>query len=208
MFTHSVDGFEDLVCRFGPYERLGIVVVEVEVAFDLEHQIADAGERCPADLFLSKGGEPSFDLVEPRGTGWREVQMKARVANKPSANGSVLVCAIVVQDHMDVELGRDTLVDKLEELQKLLVTVPSIAFPDHFAACHIKGSEEAGNAMAVVVVSPTLALARPHRQQRLGTLERLDLALFVNAEHQSVVWRVQVQPTDITHFLDEQRVAA
>ena len=56
------------------------------------------------------------------------------------------------------------------------------------------------------LVGTPLGLARAHRQQRLGTVQRLNLALLVHAEDDRVIGRVQVQPPDGAHFLDEQRV--
>ena len=60
--------------------------------------------------------------------------------------------------------------------------------------------------MARVVVGPPLDLARPHRQEWLGPIERLDLTLLVHAQHQRAVWRLEVQADDIPHLLDEERV--
>ena len=55
-------------------------------------------------------------------------------------------------------------------------------------------------------MTPPLHLARPHRQQRLGPIQGLDLTLLVHTQHQSAVRRIQIQPDDIADFLDEQQV--
>jgi hypothetical protein len=49
-------------------------------------------------------------------------------------------------------------------------------------------------------------LAGAHRQQRLRAIQGLDLRFFVNAEHRRVRGRIQIQPDDVPHFVDEQRV--
>jgi len=46
-----------------------------------------------------------------------------------------------------------------------------------------------------------------HPQARLRTVERLDLALFVAAEHQRVIGRLQVQPHHIQQLVLEARIA-
>ena len=56
--------------------------------------------------------------------------------------------------------------------------------------------------MPLVVVGTPLGLAGSHRQQRLSTVQRLNLALLVHAEDQSVIGWVQVQPHDVAHFLE------
>ena len=60
--------------------------------------------------------------------------------------------------------------------------------------------------MPLVVVGAALGLAGPHRQQRLGAVQRLDLALFVDAEHHGAIRRVEIEPDDVGHLLHEQRV--
>ena len=51
--------------------------------------------------------------------------------------------------------------------------------------------------MTLVVMAAPLDLTRPHRQQRLGAVERLDLGLFIHAEHQGAVGRVEVEPDNV-----------
>ena len=34
----------------------------------------------------------------------------------------------------------------------------------------------------------------------------LDLRLFIDAQHQSAVGRVEIEPNDVAHFVDKQRV--
>ena len=51
-------------------------------------------------------GEETFDLVEPGGIGGREVNVPTRTAGEPSLDLGMLVGGVVVDDEMDVELGR------------------------------------------------------------------------------------------------------
>ena len=63
--------------------------------------------------------------------------------------------------------------------------------------------------MALVIVRAPLGDARQHRQDRLCTVERLDLALLVDAEHQRAVRRREIQAyvsrkcLMYGHFLEE-----
>ena len=61
--------------------------------------------------------------------------------------------------------------------------------------------------MAPVVVRAALHLAGSHRQQRLGAVERLDLALLVDAQNQRAIRRIEIQPDDVPHLLHEHRIA-
>ena len=48
-----------------------------------------------------------------------------------------------------------------------------------------------------------LDLTGSHRQQRLGSVQSLNLSFLVNTEHQSTVWRVEIQSDDVTDFVNE-----
>ena len=48
----------------------------------------------------------------------------------------------------------------------------------------------------------TLDVAQAHRQQRLGAIQGLDLRFLVNAEHECLVGRVEVEPDDVSYLLD------
>ena len=60
--------------------------------------------------------------------------------------------------------------------------------------------------MPLVVVGAPLGLAGPHRQQRLGAVQRLDLALLVDAQHHRAIRRIEIEPDDVAHLLHEQRI--
>ena len=61
--------------------------------------------------------------------------------------------------------------------------------------------------MTLVVVCAALRHARQHRQDRLCAIECLDLALFVDTEHQRAVRRRQIEPDDVADLVHEQRIA-
>jgi len=44
-----------------------------------------------------------------------------------------------------------------------------------------------------------LGLPRPHRQQRLAAVERLDLRFLIDAQHQRMVGRIEVEADDVAH---------
>ena len=84
--THSIDGLEDFVSRFGPDKWFGVVVVEFQIAIDLDHKVSNARIGASAYLFLSESGEEAFYLVEPRGAGGSEVHVKTGMTGEPATN--------------------------------------------------------------------------------------------------------------------------
>ncbi len=80
------------------------------------------------------------------------------------------------------------------------------ATPDDFSCGRIEGGEQRERAVTGIIMAAPFGLARTHRQQGLATIERLDLALLVDAWHHRSLRRSQVEPDDVGRLLDEQRV--
>ena len=51
----------------GPVERPLVLVILLDIFFDLAHQVRDAFERAATNRLLRDECEPAFYLVEPRG---------------------------------------------------------------------------------------------------------------------------------------------
>ena len=84
---------------------------------------------------------------------------------------------------MHVEVRRDVLVDRLEELQKPIGAVALVQRADHLPVGDVQRGIEAGGAVALIVVRRSLGRAGKHRQCGRGAVECLDLALLIHAEH-------------------------
>src|SRR5438128_678340 len=92
---------------------------------------------------------------------------------------------------MEFTLAWELPVEKAEKLQKLLMPVPRLALADNLAVQHTQGREQGRRAVALVVMRHGAAAALFHRQSRLSPIERLNLTLFINAQHEHFLGRVQ-----------------
>jgi hypothetical protein len=72
-----------------------------------------------------------------------------------------------------------------------------LEFGPHFAGSHIQGGKQRRGAVTCVVVGTPLGLSWSHRQRRLRAIERLDLALFISAQHQRPFRWVDIQAADV-----------
>ena len=61
--------------------------------------------------------------------------------------------------------------------------------------------------MACVIVGAAFDLSGAHGQQRCGAIQRLNLALFVHAQDQGTLGRVQIKADDVSDLIDKQWVA-
>ena len=77
---------------------------------------------------------------------------------------------------------------------------------DHLAGGDVEGGVEVGGAVADVVVAAPLRHPRHQRQHRRRPVERLDLRLLVHAQHDRRLRRVEVEPDDVAHLVDELRI--
>jgi hypothetical protein len=127
-------------------------------------------------------------LIEPAGVGWGEVEMPTRALREPGAHFGVLMRGIVIDNHMEVEFGWDIGLDMAQKRQELLMTMTRLALRQDRAIEEVEGGKQRGRAMALIVVGDPLDIAA-HRQHGLGRLQRLDLALLVDAQDKGLVGR-------------------
>ncbi len=167
---------------------------------DFPYKLFDGGERSSADRFVSDQGEEAFDQIEPGTVGGDEVQMPSRALRQPRFDLGVLVSAIVVYDHMQVQILWHGLLDGAQKTQEFLMAMPRLALRDDVAGEDIKGCKQRGRAVPDIVVGQAFDVPQAKRQHRLSALQRLHLALFVYAQHHGVVGRIEVQAYDISHF--------
>ena len=81
------------------------------------------------------------------------------------------------------------------------------AAADDLAGRGVESGEQRQGAVAFVVVAAPFGLTGAHRQQRLGPVEGLDLALLVDAQDQRPFRRIEIEPDNIANLLYEERVA-
>src|SRR5438552_13312197 len=180
----------------------------VEILLDRSDERGHVLEAAATNPFVGQLAKLAFGHVEPGTRRRNEMQMESRMAVEPAFHPRMFVRPVVVDDQMQIELGRGDAIDRLQEPEKLLMPMTGHTIPDHFAVEHAEGRKQGGRAVALVVVRPRPAAARLHRQARLSAVEGLDLTLLVHTQHQGLVRRIQIQPDDIRELLDEVLVAA
>ncbi len=97
-------------------------------------------------------GEPALDFVEPRSAGRRVAQVVVRAAGQPVVDHDRLVRAVVVQREMDVQAGRDRLVDDREELLEIKGPVAAETLADGLAGGGVEVREERRDPVVLAVL--------------------------------------------------------
>ena len=175
-------------------------------AVDSGLEIDNASEDTTLQSLLGKFGKEPLDGVEPRARSRREVEGEARVPVEPLTHLRMLVGGVVVEDHVHELSGGHLRLNSIQEADELLVTMALHAPADHLAFEYVESSEQRRCAVALVVVGHRAGAALLHRQARLGAVERLDLRLLIDREHDGMSRRIDVEPDNITQFGDKLRV--
>src|SRR5580700_1098108 len=81
--------------------------------------------------------------------------------------------------------------------------MPRHAFADDLASGDVERREQGRRSVSLVVVGHRAGAALLQRQSRLRAIERLDLALLVDREHQPLVRRVEIKPDDVLYLRAE-----
>jgi hypothetical protein len=84
---------------------------------------------------------------------------------------------------------------QLEEVQELAVAMAGMAGVSHLPGGHLQRGKQGRGAVPDVVVGTSLNSAWRHRPDRLGALQRLDLALLVPTQHDRVRRGSRYSPT-------------
>jgi hypothetical protein len=132
--------------------------------------------------------------------------MVAGMAHQPALNQRGLVRAMVIQNQVYVQFSRGGGVHRVQELLELDSAMPAMTLANDSAAGHLQRGKQRRGTVTLVVVGSALHLSGSHRQQGLRAVQGLDLRLFIHAQHQGPFGRVQVEPHNVRHLLDKQRV--
>jgi hypothetical protein len=116
------------------------------------------------------------------------------------------VGTVVVEHQVGIRIGGNSSIDPFQEIQKLDRTVASIALTENVACGNIERSEQAGNAVPLVVVGASLQRSDPHGQNRLCTAKSLNLRFLIDALDQRVMRRIEIQSNNIPHLVDRHGI--
>jgi len=199
----SFDSGEDPFGISGPDEGFWIGVRFCDEAVDGRFEIIDGAEHATLEASSGELGEEAFNGIEPRRRGRREVECPARMLHQPFADFGMFVSGIVIDDGMDRLAFGDLSVDEVEEADELLVSMALHVAADDSAVEDVEGGEQGRGAVALVIMCHRAGAAGLERQARLGAVECLDLALFVDREDHRMSGRVDVEADNVLEFLCE-----
>ena len=128
---------------------------------------------------------------------------------QPCGDRRGLVGGVVVADQVHVQLGGDPLVERGQELLEFGGAMPAVDGSVDLAGGHVQRGEQGGDAVAQVVMA-CAARACPGIIGSTGAdRSRAWIWRFlIDAEHQRLFRRIQIEPDDVADLVDEVRVGA
>jgi hypothetical protein len=199
----SFDGGDNFVWIGDPFEGFGMGVVIVEEAIDRGLEVGDGSEDSAFEAAFGEGCEETLNGVEPGGRGRREVEGPSRIARQPLAHDRMLVSSVIVEDGVDGLARGDLALNGVEKANELLVSMTLHVAADHGSIEDVHGRKQGGRAVPLVVMGHRSGAALFHRQPWLGAVERLDLALFVDAEDDCVRRWIDIEADHVAQLADE-----
>ena len=77
---------------------------------------------------------------------------------------------------------------------------------EDFAGGDVERGKQRCRAVADIVVRHTFDITQAHRENGLGAVQRLDLALLIHAQDHGVLGRIKIQTDNIADFFDEKGI--
>src|SRR5271169_770200 len=94
----------------------------------------------------------------------------------------------------------------MEKLDELFDAMARQATTNDLAVEDIEGGKQGGGSVPLVIMRLAFRQSRPQGQKRSGSIQRLDLALFIDEEYQGPVRRVEIQANDVPHLVFKLRI--
>jgi len=134
------------------------------------------------------------------------MKMDATMPPQPPLNGWTFVRAQVVQDDVDRLIDGCGAIDLIEKADELLGVSLRPAVAQDGPIEQPQRGIQTGRAMAEVIVRLPLGHAGAERQDGPRPIQRLNPALFIDAEDHRFLRRIEIEPDDIPQLVNKMRI--
>ena len=141
MQTESLDALEDFISGLDPAKGFGSLVRARRIREERVDEFGHAVMNAAYQLTLGQEREPRLDLVQPGAGSRREMEMIPRVLRQPALDGRRLVRAVVVEDEMNLQIGRHLAIDRGEKLAELASSMARMTPGNHLAGGDVERRE-------------------------------------------------------------------
>src|SRR5215472_6246472 len=84
--------------------------------------------------------------------------------------------------------------------------MPRLAGSDHRPLQNVECGEQCGGSVSLIIVGLPCWQAGAQRKNRLRAVQRLNLAFFIYAKEDRLIWWVHIEPHNVAHFPSKFRI--
>src|SRR5215467_7071845 len=84
--------------------------------------------------------------------------------------------------------------------------MPRLAGSDHRPLQNVECGEPCGGSVSLIIVGLPCRQAGAQRENRLRAVQRLNLAFFIYAKDDRLIWWVHIEPHNVAHFPSKFRI--
>jgi len=128
------------------------------------------------------------------------VEVDARMALEPRHDLLVFVRAVIVHDDVQVAVITILLDNDVQEFDEFLMAVPIEAHPGHLSCQYLERREQAGRAVALVVVGHRATTALLQGKARLRAVQCLYLAFLIDTQNDGLLRRIEIEADHISQL--------
>ena len=118
------------------------------------------------------------------------------------------MCRVIVDNQMQVQVSWGLLINQFQKLDPFLMAMTIHTCPNDAPFGHFQSGEQGRGPVAFVVVGHRSQSSFNQGQTRLGSVQGLNRCLFISAQDQRMLGRVQIQAHHIDHFVSKLFVSA
>ena len=166
----------------GPLEGFGSSVMATDIFGDFTGEVGLGGENAACDHIALNLREPDFDLIQPRGVGWRVVKLDVGMGLEEFPDRLSFVCRKVIGNEMDFLVRRLRGHHIGQKSHELCAGMAFSRFAEDLPAGDMEGSVERKSPVAEVLKPVPLSTSWREGQHGIEPVERLNGSLLIDTE--------------------------
>src|SRR5574342_144387 len=118
----------------------------------------------------------------------------------------MFVRAVIVQHQVQLQPLGKLVIQSAQESQEFLMAMSRKALADDFAFQDFQSGEQGRRSVTDIIMREGAATPSLERQSRLSPVQRLNLALLIDTQHQAFFRRVEIKANHISQLLQKLNV--
>lgn len=192
---------------FSPFKAMSGLGIGFDESIDSPADRSWRGGTKILKRLLPEDAEPALNLVQPGSMCGCIVEMDVGMPGQPPVMLGFVDIEVVQDDvQLRVRIVGQNMIREIEELPAAPARVVSNLYQ---ADGHLLRGQQGCSAMTLILLSKaSQGLAIRQAQLSLGTFQGLESWFLIDAEHKSILWRIQVESHNMRRFSSKLRVGA